>query len=826
MLVPGDGRRPVPFQSLLESLPDATLLVDADGTIRWLNRVARQHLGAPADEWVGRSTLELVHPADLDRATLSLDSVRFKDVGTPVEVRVRTAKDWRLTEIIGAPVPGDDGYVLLTVRDLTERRRWEVAREEIGKLRSLLHHAPTLFILLDVHGRIEASSGAITRALGHGQEEVEGRLIYDIVLPAEHQRLRSAIERARRAGPRTADERVEVQVRDARWDCFVPYELSIVDLIDDPTVGGLVVTGHDVSERSAAEEDLRDMLSLLHATLDATADGILVVDRSGHIASYNARFLEMWQLPPDLISTGVDQRLLSHVSSQLRDPEQFLAVVEARYADPESESLDVLTFDDGRVFERYSRPQRVGGVVVGRVWGFHDITRQKQLEAELEHQAFHDRLTGLANQALFRDRVDHAIARANRDGSVLGVLYLDIDNFKRVNDSLGHPAGDELIAIVAERLRGCIRESDTAARLGGDEFAVLIEDLDSSADSAEEVAGRIVAAFGRPVCIGSRQLPASVSIGLAFNERGIGTDQLLRNADLAMYAAKRQGKGTYERYASGMHSEAIARLEIEADLHLAQARGELWVAYQPIVELATGRITGTEALLRWQHPTRGTVGPDEFIAAAEDIGLIGDIGAFVLHEACAQAQSWTVAGGEELSVSVNVSTRQLANGTVVGQVEDALLATGLDPRRLVLELTETAMLHDTRTAKRTLDGLKALGVRIALDDFGTGFSSLTHLQQFPIDILKIDRSFMTTEGHDAALVKALVRMSQELGLTAVAEGVETALQAAFLRDAGCRYGQGYHFARPAHPATIERLLADGSTEIPPLDGLPPVVVAN
>lgn len=805
--MPTDASRPVPDRTLLESLPDATVLMDGNGVVLWANPSAERQLGRDLQDWIDRSCLDLIHPCDLEQATIALTSVQGKDVGTPIEVRIRTSAGWKLAEVVGAPVSGTAGHIVITMRDLTERRRWEVAGDETGKLRALLHHAPTLFILVDPDGAVLATSGAITRALGLDQAELEGRPLVDLVVPEERERLRSAVERALRdRSSRTMPERVEVQLRDEGRGRTVPYELSIVDLTDDPTVGGLVVTGHDVSERRAAEEELRDMLSLLHATLDATADGILVVDQTGRITSFNARLLDMWQLPSDSVVAGADHRTLRNVSEQLCDPAQFLRTVAERYEDPETESFDLLDFWDGRVFERYSKPQRVGGEVVGRVWGFHDITRQKQLERELEHQAFHDQLTGLANQALFRDRVDHALARAARDGTGLAVLYLDIDDFKRVNDSLGHRAGDELLVAVTERLRVSVRESDTIARLGGDEFAVLIENLESTSHPTD-LATRIIAEFGRALRLGRRELVTSVSIGIAFNEDGLATEQLLRNADLAMYAAKGRGKGRYELYASGMHSDAVARLEIESDLRAARGRGEFWVAYQPIVELTTTRVMGIEALLRWNHPQWGLLGPDTFIGAAEDFGIIGDIGEFVLREACSQLDRWTREGkGAQLSMSVNVSARQLVHGTVIEQVRNALDESGLAPHRLVLELTETAMLQDTAGAKRTLDALKELGVRLALDDFGTGFSSLTHLQQFPIDIIKIDRSFMTTIGQDAALVKAVIRMSQELGLVAIAEGIETAEQLTFLQDAGCELGQGHFFAQPVGATAMDALL--------------------
>lgn len=799
--VPPDGPR-----RILDNLPDATVLIDAAGEVRWINPAAERRMGAPASEVVGSSCLALVHPEDLAHAALALESVQAKTVGTPIEVRIRTREGWRLAEVLGAPIDGGEGGIVLTLRDLTERRRWELAGDETAKLRTLVHHAPTLLLLVDGEGTVLATSGAVTRALGYDQAVVEQCPLTDLVAPGERDRLRAAIERARGAPlSRLAPERVEVQLRHARDGRSLPYELSIVNLMEDPTVRGMVVTGHDVGERTATEEDLRDMLSLLHATLDSTADGILVVDLDGHITSYNSRFVEMWRLPPELVAAGDDVAAIRHVKEQLVDPDDFEARTVARYADAEADSFDLLTFADGRVFERYSTPQRVGGEVVGRVWSFHDITRQKQLEEELEHQAFHDSLTGLANQALFRDRVAHALARGLRDQTDVAVLYFDIDDFKRVNDSLGHPAGDRLLRTVTQRLCACVRDADTTARLGGDEFAVLIEGTDGGFH-ATAVAERIIGQFREPVSIGRRELLTSVSIGIAFAERGMSADQLLRNADLAMYAAKRSGKGGYELFASGMHAEAVARLEMEADLRAADVGSEFDVVYQPIVELATGRIAGTEALVRWKHPSRGLLEPDTFIRAAEDSGAIEDIGNVVLDRALAQSTRWRRQRGTSLTVSVNVSARQLTSGRIVDEVRRGLASHDVDPRSLVLELTETAMMQDIQASVETLHELKALGVRLALDDFGTGFSSLTHLQRFPIDIIKVDRSFMHTSGDDAALVKAVIRMSQELGLVAIAEGVETAEQVAFLQDAGCALAQGYFWSRPGPPGVIDRLL--------------------
>jgi diguanylate cyclase (GGDEF)-like protein/PAS domain S-box-containing protein len=569
-----------------------------------------------------------------------------------------------------------------------------------------------------------------------------------------------------------------------------------------------VTTGQQEALRTSASE-LRETLSLLNATLDATADGILVVDLEGQIASVNRRFGEIWSIPEEVLGTRDDAAALEYAMGQLADPEGFLAKVTELYAHPTVESYDTVAFKDGRVIERFSKPQLVGGEVVGRVWSFRDVTQRTQLEDELAHQAFHDALTGLANQALFRDRVDHALARISRSSGRLAVMYLDLDNFKTVNDSLGHIAGDELLVSVTARLGRALRTGDTAARLGGDEFALLLED--TSLDDAVLVAERVITLLAEPFTVAGKELFASASIGIALDERGIPRDQLLRNADLAMYTAKGRGKNRFEVYEPEMHSHAVDRLELEAELRRALERDELCLHYQPIVDISSRAVTGVEALVRWQHPERGLLAPDTFIPVAEDTGLIEPLGRFVLRTACEQTMRWhrDHPGLVGLSVSVNVSPRQLRDPQIVDDVAEALAATQLPPACLTLEITESAMMRDAEVALVHLTALRDLGVRLAVDDFGTGYSSLSYLQRFPIDILKIDRSFvksMDQGPEDSALARAIVRLAQTLRLVAVAEGVETTAQADLLLQLGCPLAQGFLYSKPEPPAALRELL--------------------
>ena len=575
-------------------------------------------------------------------------------------------------------------------------------------------------------------------------------------------------------------------------------------------------TMSDVTDRKRAEAEIERTLSLLSATLDSTADALLVVDTDGHISLFNQRFVEMWHLPDDVLASGDDDRALACALEQLCDPDAFVAKVRDLYAHPDAESFDTLAFRDGRSVERYSKPQRVDGKTVGRVWSFRDVTDHKRLETELAHQAFHDSLTNLANQALFRDRVDHAVARNARQADRLAVVFIDLDNFKTVNDSLGHTAGDEILVAVAERLGRCVRESDTVARLGGDEFAVLLEDLGAVRD-VTLLADRVIAILQRPFSLAGREVFIGASIGIALDDPGIDSGQLLRNADIAMYTAKRRGRGRYEIFQPAMHLAAMERMELEADLRKALERRELTLEYQPVVALASGNLTGVEALVRWRHPERGPVPPATFIPLAEEAGLIGELGRQVLTAACAQARSWQLQYPKcaSLKLSVNLSPRQLQSDDLIDEVSDALATSGLPPSTLVLEITEGAMMNDAEAAITKLHALKALGVKLAVDDFGTGYSSLSYLQRFPIDILKVDRVFVNeidTKDEQVSLVAAIMSLAQSLRLHAVAEGVETPTQVATLIALGCGFGQGYYLARPMEPSALTPILAAGIVE--------------
>ncbi|MGA2306566.1 MAG: EAL domain-containing protein [Acidimicrobiales bacterium] len=799
---------------LLDELPDVVIVLDAVGRVLWGNSRAERFFGHTLDEYAGRSGLEFVHPDDLELVLRSLASIQAKEVGTTLEVRLQSTSGWRLIELIGTPVGWfAAGAVLFCLRDLTERRRFEVARDETARFRSLVHNAAAITMLVSPRGHIDSVSAALTRMLGHDPEHVENLPLADLASEPDRPALAAALAEAAQGA--TAVHPVVVVVRLRRRDGEdLPFELSIVNLVDEPTVGGFVVTAHDISARIAMEVELRATLSLLKATLESTADGVLVVDHAGTITGVNGRLGEMFQAPEGFLDHKVDRPMddksIAFLLEQLVNPEAFLSVTEFLSANPEHETTDILEFKDGRVFERFSRPQLVDGEIVGRVWSFRDSTERVRLESELSYQAFHDSLTGLANKALFSDRLNLAVARMERTRKPMAVMFLDLDNFKTVNDSLGHSVGDQLLGAVAEVILGCIRSTDTAARLGGDEFAVLIDYLEAHSDIVA-LAERILTALRRPVTLGTTEVVATASIGITFGVPGTTGEQLLRNADLAMYRAKEHGKDRFEEFRDHMHTAIVERLELEADLRRTMGGNqELVVHYQPVVDLTTGAIIGFEALVRWQHPLRGLLAPGSFIPFAEEVGLIDVVDRFVLAEACSQLHYWQQRGlvAPDTEISVNLSARELTDPGTATHVAEMLAGSDFDPSNLILEITESAMMHDTETVVQNLHALRALGLRIAVDDFGTGYSSLAYLEQFPVDILKIDRSFVTALSDDdpAGLTRAVIQIAETLGLMTVAEGVESAEQAERLRALGCRAAQGYHLGMPLDAHATEEML--------------------
>ena len=561
--------------------------------------------------------------------------------------------------------------------------------------------------------------------------------------------------------------------------------------------------------------------------LDLAHDAILVWDlHSGSLQFWNRGAEQLYGWPAADVLGRTPQAVL-HTTFPMPLSDINAELVRAGCWEGEL----VHTRRDGRtvvVASRWALKRDRGGAPSAVIGINTDITSRKAAEAALEHQALHDALTGLPNRTLFGDRLERAVVHADRRHQQVAVLFLDLDNFKVINDSLGHHAGDALLVEVAARLTSCVRGADTVARLGGDEFTILLEDLETEAE-AEQVAARIGEVLRTtPYRVGDRDIFISASIGVALGAPSrTAPESLLRDADIAMYRSKSAGKARHSMVDSGMNRVASERLELEHDLRQALALGQLRVDYQPILSLLDGQVTEVEALLRWDRPGHGVVGPATFIPVAEETGLIVPIGRWVLDQACAQAATWQAEfpSNPPLVMSVNLSARQFQDPGLLADIRRTLHATRVDPRGLKLEITESVAMQDIDASVATLRALKAAGIRVAIDDFGTGYSALNYLKRLPVDTLKIDRSFVEGLGRDrldAAIVQSVVALARTLELSVVGEGIESQAQAAKLRALGCDGGQGYLFARPEPAKAITTLLRARATPraATPLDGVP------
>ena len=564
-----------------------------------------------------------------------------------------------------------------------------------------------------------------------------------------------------------------------------------------------IVTFPRVAPNFRAPEATQENDQLLSTVLNNMSQGVLLFDAEARLIFCSQRYFEIYGLSKEAAKPGCTLRdLLNHriqAGTFSDDPEDYIGMLMECIAEGRTSS-SVANLSDGRVISIVSKPVAGGGWLATH----EDVTERQSAQARIVHMARHDALTDLPNRVLLRERLDHELKRVKR-GECLAMLCLDLDHFKSVNDTLGHPIGDELLKRVADRLRGCTREPDTVARLGGDEFAIIMTQLQDPAD-VSVLAQRVRDSISKPYQIDGHQIVTDISIGISMAPHdGTDPDILIKNADLALYGAKADGRGTYRYFESEMDARMKARRDLEMDLRQALANKEFELYYQPLVNLKSNEISTLEALLRWNHPTQGMISPADFIPIAEETGLIIAIGEWVLNTACKETANWP----EHIKVAVNVSPAQLKSRSVLKMVTTALADSGMPASKLQLEITETVLLQNTFATLETLHKLRKLGVQIALDDFGTGYSSLSYLRSFPFDKIKIDRSFIKDLSNGAeplAIVHAVAGLAKCLNMISTAEGVETQQQLDTLQSVGCTEMQGYLFSRAIPAKDMEKFL--------------------
>ncbi len=821
---------------------DLLAIIDFQYRLRRVNPAWLQVTGYAADELLGRSFLDLVHPDDRERTRAEFDLIATTGAATTDFEHRGIAKDGSLRFFLwSAKASADDGLVYASGKDVSERRRAQdglLAAEE--RFRRAFEHAPIGMAMLETDGTWSRVNHAFADFLGYPVEELTSRTFRDVTHPDDLDRDVAALADLN-AG--LTDE-YQVEKRYIRGDGTVAWGLLTTTVVaaGDQEPLRAISQVLDITDRVRAERFRAAQNAVAHATVESSdvddgactmlrevgevmgwLEGAVWVPREG---AGGLRQIASWRMGEH--GEGAADRQSPQVLAGPDSPQAMVLASGAPAILPADEDAGAVAGSDERLLAAIRGDGETIGVlefrgqVVGRpdaeledllsglggqVW---QLFTRKRAARELAHQAMHDALTGLPNRALMLDRLEQALARAKRASSTVAVLFIDVDNFKFINDTRGHDLGDEFLKLFAQRVRRVLRPADSMARLGGDEFVLLLEDLRGDRD-AQRVADRILLALERPFDLGEDEQVTTASIGIAVSSgHHDEAGALLRDADAAMYLVKARGRAGYEFYTERMRDEALARIETERALRVGLDRDELRLAYQPQISLESGRVVAVEALVRWDHPEHGLVRPRDFISVAEESGAIVTIGAWALREACGQAAAWRAELGDHapLPLFLNLSARQLVRPDLMATVARAVTEAGIEFGDIGVEITEGALIDAAAISMRNLRALRGAGVRVLLDDFGTGYSSLSHLNTLPLDGLKIDHSFIAglEDPRNEAIVKAVSAMGRAMGLRVVAEGIETAEQEALAREYGCTMVQGFRFSPPVSPDALAELL--------------------
>lgn len=804
-------------RSLVENALDILTVLDVNGFVQYKSLSIEGVLGYKPEALLGTNILALVHPQDVPEVRGMMQHIMQEPgVAESFQFRCRHQNgSWRVMEAIGKifstsnPDNPLNGAVIINARDITERQRLQALIARAGNYYlTLLEEFPALIWRSGVEGNCDYLNKTWLTFTGRTMRQEVGYGWLEGVHPDDRETCVHTYQTAFEARqPFEMEYRLRRHDGEYRW--MIAQGRPFQDL--EGAFGGYMGACYDVTERQQSLNALQESELRFRTIVTTTREGIWLLDEHAQTIYANERLTH-------LLGYSLDE-LQDHSPCEFMDeaerPEAERHFERCAQGLTEQHDYQFRHKDGSGIWTILSTAPLLNHdqEFTGALVMLTDITERKHIEQQLQHNALYDALTSLPNRALFQDRLERAFTAAKRHPEYLfAVLFLDFDGFKIINDSLGHTVGDQLLIAIAQRLQTCLRSADTVARMGGDEFTILLDGI-TDLGEATQVAERIQSAVKQPFDLSGQRVFAPVSIGIALNTPDYERpEDLLRDADTAMYRAKALGRARYEIFNVAMHTQALQRLQLENELHHAIEREEFTLYYQPIVALPSGKLIGFEALVRWQHPQRGLLGPGEFIPIAEETGRIIAIDRWVLRTACQQMRAWHEGaphGTTPLTISVNLSSKHFSTPALAEQIEGILTESGLAKGALKLEITESAIMDNTESAVVTLRQLSALGIQLSMDDFGTGYSSLGYLHRFNFDVLKVDRSFisqMSERNENMEIIQAIVSLATSLRIEVVAEGVETAQQLTQLRKLDCQYGQGYYFSKPLERAAAEALI--------------------